>query len=304
MRVELEAAHDVHELLGLAGQRFGRARISSVCEAFACVTPSICVTAVFTCSIPVDCSRDDAAISPTMSVTRFTDVTISPSVSPDWLTSFEPASTFATESLISVLISFADDAERCARSRTSAATTAKPRPCSPARRFDRGVEGQQVGLERDLVHRRDDVRDLAGDDVLISSIAPTAVFTTWPPFSATSRAPCASCAACAALSAFCFTAEVISSSEAAVSSRLDACSCAPLEISSVAADSCLECRHGRRRGVHFLERRTHGRDGRVERRAQLADLILRFECHGLREVATGDRFEHRRGAAERNGDQA
>ena len=41
--------------------------ISSVCEAFACVTPSICVTAVFTCSIPVDCSRDEAAISPTMS---------------------------------------------------------------------------------------------------------------------------------------------------------------------------------------------------------------------------------------------
>jgi hypothetical protein len=40
------------------------------------VTWSICATAVFTCSIPAACSFEAAAISPTMSVTRFTEATI------------------------------------------------------------------------------------------------------------------------------------------------------------------------------------------------------------------------------------
>ena len=44
-----------------------------------------------------------------------------------------PASTLSLESSISDLISLAASALRCARCRTSLATTAKPRPCSPAR---------------------------------------------------------------------------------------------------------------------------------------------------------------------------
>jgi len=48
-------------------------------------------------------------------------------------TSLVPASTFSTESPIKALISLAAPALRCARLRTSAATIAKPRPCSPAR---------------------------------------------------------------------------------------------------------------------------------------------------------------------------
>jgi len=46
---------------------------------------------------------------------------------------FQRALTSAADALISVLISFAALAERCASSRTSWATTAKPRPASPAR---------------------------------------------------------------------------------------------------------------------------------------------------------------------------
>jgi hypothetical protein len=54
-------------------------------------------------------------------------------VLPAWSTSVVPCSTCSTLRPISVLISLAASALRCARLRTSLATTAKPRPCSPAR---------------------------------------------------------------------------------------------------------------------------------------------------------------------------
>ena len=53
------------------------AAASSTNAAFCCVTSSICVIAWFTCSIPLLCSTDADAISPMMSVTRFTALTIS-----------------------------------------------------------------------------------------------------------------------------------------------------------------------------------------------------------------------------------
>jgi hypothetical protein len=56
-----------------------------------------------------------------------------PIVVPAWPTSAEPLRTRSTESTISARISFAAVALRCASERTSPATTAKPRPCSPAR---------------------------------------------------------------------------------------------------------------------------------------------------------------------------
>ncbi len=68
-----------------------------------------------------------------MSVTRVTALTMSCMVSPALSTNTEPVSTRDTESSISALISFAACALRLARLRTSPATTAKPRPCSPAR---------------------------------------------------------------------------------------------------------------------------------------------------------------------------
>ena len=68
-----------------------------------------------------------------MSVTFVIDSTISPIVRPASCTSFDPASTRPTDSPIRSLISFAAVAERCASERTSLATTANPRPCSPAR---------------------------------------------------------------------------------------------------------------------------------------------------------------------------
>ena len=90
--------------------------------------------------MPFVCSRDDADISFTRSATFFTCTTTpentpvisanTPFVLP---TSVMPFSAFLTLSAINVVISFAAAELLCARLRTSSATTANPRPCSPAR---------------------------------------------------------------------------------------------------------------------------------------------------------------------------
>ena len=138
------------------------------------------------------------------------------------------------------MISFAAVALRCARFRTSAATTANPRPCSPARAASTAAFSASRFVWNAISSIVVMMSAIFFDDWLISSIAPTACATTCPPFSATSRDPIASWLACRALSAFCFTVAVISSSDAAVSSRLDACSCAPDDSCSDAAESCRE----------------------------------------------------------------
>lgn len=74
-----------------------------------------------------------AAISSIISVTRLTASTISFMVLPAAITSSDPCSIRLTDAPIKPSISFAACALRLARVRTSLATTAKPRPCSPAR---------------------------------------------------------------------------------------------------------------------------------------------------------------------------
>ena len=65
--------------------------------------------------------------------------------------------------VISSLISLDASEERCARARTSEATTAKPRPeFAGPRRLDPGVQGQKVGLEGDVVDHADDAGNLFG----------------------------------------------------------------------------------------------------------------------------------------------
>src|SRR6185503_5464578 len=82
-----------------------------------------------------------------------------------------------------------------------------------ARRFHRGVQRQQVGLERNLVDDADDVRDLAAGRVDLAHRAERA------------------------LSAFCFPVAVISSMLDAVSSSDAACSCVRCERSSLPCDN-------------------------------------------------------------------
>jgi len=200
------------------------AAASSTSAAFCCVTSSICVIAVFTCSIPPDCSWEAAVISAMMSVTRFTLVTISPMVRPASSTSFEPASTLPTESSMSALISLAAAALRCARLRTSLATTAKPRPCSPARAASTAALSARMFVWKAIPSITPMMSAIFLDAADIPFIVATTSPTTAPPLTATSEAPAASWLACRAFSAFCLTVAVSSSIEEAVSSSELACS--------------------------------------------------------------------------------
>ncbi len=185
--------------------------VCSTSAEFCCVEASILATAPFTCSIAVLGSCEAAEISPTMSATFFTELTISASVAPDCFTSELPSSTLLVESLISALISLAAVAERCARLRTSDATTAKPRPCSPARAASTAAFKASKLVWNAIESITPMMSAILALALLISSIAVTACCTTAPPRSATSRAPIASWLAWRALSAFWRTVAVISS---------------------------------------------------------------------------------------------
>jgi hypothetical protein len=96
----------------------------------------------------MSCSRQAALISLTSSAVRRMSGTRRVSISPASVAAF-------TVSVDSVLISVAAVWLRSASLRTSLATTAKPRPCSPAGRLDRGVEREQVGLAGDFLDDAD-----------------------------------------------------------------------------------------------------------------------------------------------------
>ncbi|MCW0414603.1 hypothetical protein NB689_000357 [Xanthomonas sacchari] len=222
---------------------------SSTSAAFCWVAWSICATVVLTCSMPADCSREAAEISPMMSVTRCTEATISCMVVPAWPTRAEPSATRSTDSSISPLISLAALAERWASVRTSLATTAKPRPCSPARAASTAALSARMLVWKAMPSITPMMSPMRRDEDAMPSIVLTTWPTTLPPCTATAAAPAARRLACCAYSAFCLTVEVSSSIDAAVSSRLAACcsvrrdrSSLPAAISaaaaSIAADEC------------------------------------------------------------------
>ena len=174
--------------------------------------------------MPELCSWLAAAISAIRSLTFFTEATISSMVLPASPTSRVPASTLPTESAMRALISLAAPALRCARLRTSAATTAKPRPCSPARAASTAAFSARMLVWKAMPS----ITPMMSEIFLDASAMPVMVLTTWPttwpPRRATSEAPTASWLAWRAVSAFWDTVEVSSSMELAVSSRVLACS--------------------------------------------------------------------------------
>ena len=134
---------------------------SSTMAAFCWVTWSIWLMALLTWSRPEACSCAEAAISATAMAISVTWTAIPSSAVPVRPTRSTPRSTCPREVEIRPLISLAASAERCARARTSDATTAKPRPASPARAASTpGIERQEVRLEGDLVDDADDLGDL------------------------------------------------------------------------------------------------------------------------------------------------
>ena len=159
-----------------------------------------------------------------------------------------PASTRETLLWISCLISLAASAERPARLRTSAATTAKPRPCSPARAASTAAFSARMLVWKAMPSMTPMMSAILWLLSVMLRMLSTTSPTTSPPCWATCEALRASWLACRALSAFWRTVDESCSIEAAVSSSALACSSVredrsvvPLEISSlaVATDSAL-----------------------------------------------------------------
>ncbi|VWC15713.1 hypothetical protein BUB20358_05547 [Burkholderia ubonensis] len=179
---------------------------------------------MLTCSIPRLCSSDAAEISALMSATRRIACCTSPIVRPTASACAEPSRTVSTERWISSLISFAALDARCARLRTSPATTAKPRPCSPARAASTAAFSARMLVWNAMLSISPVMSAIFDELVLISVIVTSIRCTTSLPLSATSDALAASVVAWRALSEFCLTVAVSSSMLAAVSSSDAACS--------------------------------------------------------------------------------
>ncbi|PMQ11810.1 hypothetical protein JaAD80_23150 [Janthinobacterium sp. AD80] len=169
------------------------------------------------------CSALAAVISAMMSVTRRTLSTTSPMVLPACRTSRVPLLTCSTESPIRALISRAAAAERCAKLRTSVATTAKPRPCSPARAASTAAFRARIFVWKAMPSMTPMMSTIFVDAVSMAPMVSTTSLTMLPPRSATPDAATAIWLAWRALSAFCFTVLVSSSIDDAVSSSELAC---------------------------------------------------------------------------------
>jgi hypothetical protein len=97
-----------------------------------------------------------------------------------------PASTLSTLVPIRPLISLAASALRCARLRTSPATTAKPRPCSPARAASTAALSARMLVWKAMPSITPMMSAIFLELWLISSMVLTTWPTTWPPRAATS----------------------------------------------------------------------------------------------------------------------
>ena len=146
--------------------------------------------------------------------------TISPMVWPAARTRSVPMATLAPEASIRVLISLAAAALRCARLRTSAATTAKPRPCSPARAASTAALSARMLVWKAMASMTPMISPILDEALEMSSMVLTALPTTSPPLVAELLADWARRVAMAAASADWRTLAVSCDSEAEVSCRL------------------------------------------------------------------------------------
>ncbi|MNV30675.1 hypothetical protein D3C71_1219540 [compost metagenome] len=142
---------------------------------------------------------------------------MSPMVEPAVTTSRAPSLTLSTLVEINALISRAALALRPARPRTSLATTAKPRPCSPARAASTAAFSARIFVWNAMPSMMPTMSAIFLLLALISSMVLTTSLTTSPPLLATSVAFSARalawrvlsalaatiCASCAMLAAVC-----------------------------------------------------------------------------------------------------
>ncbi len=168
-------------------------------------------------------------ISPMVSATRCTDCTMPSMAVPASPTRRAPSSTRSTEAPMSWRISLAAAALRCASVRTSLATTAKPRPCSPARAASTAAFSARMLVWKAMESMTPTMSAICLLLSLMPFMVSTTRATTSPPRWATCDAPAARLLACWALLALCCSVLVNCSMAAAVSCRL-------LEVCSVRTD--------------------------------------------------------------------
>ena len=164
-----------------------------------------------------------------MSVTRCTLDTISCMALPASSTWRTPPSTAVTLELIRPLISLAAAALRCARLRTSPATTAKPRPCSPARAASTAAFSARMLVWKAMESIRPMMSPILRLEEEISCMLFTACCTTLPPRVAMPEAEATSWLATCEDDAVCCTVAVSCESAATAS-------CALLAVCSVRPD--------------------------------------------------------------------
>src|SRR3989344_3035657 len=197
--------------------------LSSTSAAFFCVAASSCRTASPICAMPRACSCPASLISLMSSITSSTRCTVLATRSPAWPTRVDPRSTPRTLAAIRPRISRAAVLLRWDSPRTSPATTAKPRPCSPAR----AASTAALRASRLVWNAMSSITLMMSvtfcDCTLISCMVVITSRITLPPSLATLAASWASSVARWALSVLCCTVMVSCSIEAAVSWRLDAC---------------------------------------------------------------------------------
>ena len=156
------------------------------------------------------------------SETRCAWETISSMVSPASLTRRAPASMSLVLAWISALISLAASALRWASARTSPATTAKPRPCSPARAASTAALSASRLVWKAMPSMTLTMSAIRRALVVMVPMVATIWSMDWPPRRAAALASLASSPALRAVWALEWTMEVISSMEAAVWATLAA----------------------------------------------------------------------------------
>src|SRR5262245_40824519 len=190
-------------------------------------------------------------------------------------------------------MSLAACADRWARLRTSVATTAKPRPASPARAASTAALSAKRLVCRAISSMTPMISAILRELSSIRAIASTACATTVPPRSATSRVSAANELACWALSAFRVTVLASSCIELEISSRFAACSSVRWERSAVLPDRYLSG------GVrNLLGRKGYGgdrvmqpADGRIEIVPDLLVGLRKSVRQAEGQIAAGDGLE-------------
>ncbi|KAF1052576.1 MAG: hypothetical protein GAK34_01219 [Delftia tsuruhatensis] len=170
--------------------------------------------------MPTDCSRVAMLIWWTRSLTRPTASTMPSMVRPAASMRALPSLMPSTVRLMRPLISLAAEALRWARARTSPATTAKPRPCSPARAASTAAFRASRLVWKAMLSMTPMISPMRREEPRMCSMAEPTSWMAAPLLPATWRLWSLSWAMSWAVSAVCATVPDISSIEAAVCCRL------------------------------------------------------------------------------------